>query len=49
MIDLTAEIEKQAMKRLATIRQELKTAGEFYPRDEVLRALDYWKIPAESA
>ncbi|MBA4233795.1 MAG: hypothetical protein C0465_24785 [Ralstonia sp.] len=49
VVDLTAEIEKQATRRLATIRQELKTAGEFYPREEVLRALDYWKIPAESA
>jgi hypothetical protein len=48
VVDLTAEIAKQASRRLAAIRQELMTAGEFYPRDEVLRALDYWKIPVES-
>lgn len=49
VVELTAEIEKQAARRLATIQQELRTAGEFYPREEVLRTLDYWKIPAESS
>ena len=49
VVELTAEIENQAARRLATIPQESKTAGEFYPREEVLHALDYWNIPAESA
>lgn len=48
VVTLTADIEKQAVRRLATIRRELTTAGDFYPKEEVLRVLDYWKIPAES-
>jgi len=45
VVDLTPDIERQATRRLATIREEFATAGEYYPREEVARVLDYWKIP----
>lgn len=46
LVDLSPEIEQLATKRLSTIRSDLRTAGEFYPREEVRNALDYWGISA---
>lgn len=46
LVDLSPEIEQLAAKRLSTIRSDLLTAGEFYPREEVRRVLDYWGISA---
>ena len=48
VVPLTQEIEQVALKRLATIRSDLMAAGKFYPRDEVRRALAYWKISETS-
>ncbi|MBU1376397.1 MAG: hypothetical protein KKE02_14375 [Alphaproteobacteria bacterium] len=44
VIDLNPGIQKSARERLAQIRAELVSAGEHYPRDEVLAVLDYWGI-----
>jgi hypothetical protein len=44
LVALTPEIEYAATKRLANIRDEIQHAGSHYPRDEVHRVLDYWKI-----
>jgi hypothetical protein len=46
LVNLSPEIEQFAAKRLSTIRSDLRTAGEFYPRAEVRNALDYWGISA---
>jgi hypothetical protein len=37
-------IRASAARRLKCIRNDLKNAGEHYPRDEVRKALAYWKI-----
>ena len=44
VVDLTPSIAKSAAKRLAVIRRDLQTAGEFYPKDAVREALAYWRI-----
>jgi hypothetical protein len=44
VVELSPTIRVSAEKRLATIRQDLKHAGSFYPRDDVKGALAYWKI-----
>jgi hypothetical protein len=41
-------IRADADRRLATIRRDLAEAGEFYPRDEVRDALNYWGISGAS-
>jgi len=46
LVDLSPAIEQLAAKRLSTIRSNLRTAGQFYPREEVLNALGYWGISA---
>lgn len=46
-IELTSKIEKDAQARLARIRKDLKHAGQHYPREKVIEALEYWKIPIE--
>ena len=35
-------VKRFADRRIAKIRDDVKTAGEFYPRDEVLAVLKYW-------
>lgn len=44
VVPLTALIQSRARKRLAAIRKDLEKAGQFYPRDEVRAALEYWKV-----
>jgi hypothetical protein len=44
VIELTPDIRATAQKRLAVIRRDVEHAGEYYPRDEVRAALEYWKI-----
>lgn len=41
---ISDRIRQSADRRLERIRSDLKTAGEYYPRDEVCDALHYWKI-----
>ena len=43
-VRISEAIKADADRRLATIRRDLKQAGSFYPRDDVRRALSYWKI-----
>ncbi len=44
VIELSSAIRTSAQKRKDTIRQDIKGAGEYYPREKVQAALDYWKI-----
>jgi len=44
MVELTDEIRRDAQRRLARIKSDLDTAGEYYPRDKVREALAYWHI-----
>ncbi|MBB6146831.1 hypothetical protein HNQ77_004812 [Silvibacterium bohemicum] len=44
VVELNATIRTSADKRLAAIRHDLEHAGEFYPREKVLAALEYWKV-----
>ena len=46
-VKLTPAIQASATERLSTIRNDLKQAGPFYPRKDVLEVLKYWKIPVE--
>lgn len=41
---LDAGIRESAARRLKSIRNDLKNAGDHYPRDEVRKVLAYWKI-----
>jgi hypothetical protein len=43
-VSLSPGIRECAEKRVAAIRKDLLHAGTYYPRDEVTRALAYWKI-----
>jgi hypothetical protein len=43
-VPLAPVIRASAEKRKAAIRRDLEHAGKYYPRDEVKRALAYWKI-----
>ena len=45
-VPLDAGIRKSAADRLAAIRSDLTGQGCFYPKEEVLAVLAYWKIPA---
>ena len=44
VVDLTSNIKKDAAQRLQVIREELASAGPYYPRDEVRSVLAYWNI-----
>ena len=46
---LTKKIKKDAKARLAAIRKDLREAGQYYPREDVRKALDYWGIAAEAS
>src|SRR6266702_920779 len=41
---LDAGIRESAARRLRSIRNDLKNAGDHYPRDDVRKALAHWKI-----
>jgi hypothetical protein len=43
-LPFSASIQASADNRLCSIRSDLENAGEFYPRKEVLDALEYWKV-----
>lgn len=43
-VPLNATIINLAKKRKARIKADLQTAGQFYPRETVRAALDYWDI-----
>lgn len=47
IVPLSPSIAADAQKRLARIRDDLSTAGSFYPRAEVEAALTYWKISTD--
>lgn len=44
VVPLNDGIRKSAATRVARIKRDLKDAGQFYPRKEVRKALDYWNI-----
>ena len=44
VVPLSPGVHECAEKRLGAIRKDLAHAGTYYPRDEVKRALAYWKI-----
>jgi len=44
-VPFSPDIKRFADRRLARVRRDLIEAGAFYPRDKVLEALDYWRIP----
>lgn len=44
VVPFDERIRKRANKRLSSIVAGFDTAGEFYPREEIRRVLDYWKI-----
>ena len=44
VVPLNNDIRTDAVRRLARIRQDLKDAGQHYPRDQVREALAYWKV-----
>ena len=44
IVELSPTIQESAEKRLRTIRQDLESAGNHYPTEEVKKALEYWKI-----
>lgn len=46
-IPLTNAIAKRADERLARIKDDLKSAGPYYPREQVREALSYWKIDVD--
>lgn len=48
VVDLTPAIEASARKRLHTIGRDLVEGGDFYPREEVKVALEYWGIELQS-
>lgn len=43
-VERTPQIERLVEERLAGIKRDLETAGEHYPRAEVLDVLAYWRI-----
>ena len=46
---INADIRKRATDRWVRICEDLKSAGPYYPRQEVREALSYWDlIPEES-
>ena len=47
VVELTPAIKRSARVRLSAIQNDLKDAGPFFPRQEVVEALAYWKISAE--
>lgn len=44
VVPINDRIRRDANRRLAAIRDDLATAGPFYPREAVRQALDYWGI-----
>jgi hypothetical protein len=44
---LTPSIKLAALKRKQEISKDLAEAGEFYPREAVRKALEYWSIELE--
>lgn len=47
IVPINDKIRRAASKRKKSIFFNLDTAGPFFPRDEVLNALDYWSIKAD--
>ena len=47
VVELNDTIRKSADERLRKIQHDLNNAGEFYPRNEVLKVLEYWNIQVE--
>lgn len=43
-VAMTPDIARDADRRLAKIREDLKFAGPHYPREQVLEALRYWNL-----
>lgn len=44
VIPINADIRKSAARRWQKIQEDLETAGPHYPREEVRKALAYWKL-----
>jgi len=44
IVSLNADIRRRAEERKAKIAKDISEAGEYYPRDRVMQALDYWRI-----
>jgi len=44
VVPLSPTIQTSAEKRLTAIRHDLISAGQFYPREKVRDALEYWNI-----
>jgi len=44
VVRINDKIRKAASDRKARIKRELEHAGPYYPREEVRKALSYWKI-----
>jgi len=47
VVDFNDKIDRAAKARLDAIKDDLKNAGPFYPREQVMLALDYWRISLE--
>lgn len=45
IVPMTAAIARDADRRLAAIHADLENAGPFYPREAVISALTYWRLP----
>lgn len=43
-IPFSGQIKKYADRRKDKIRQDLTSAGQYYPRDDVEKVLDFWSI-----
>lgn len=43
-LPFSGDVLVSADNRIKSIRRDLENAGEFYPREEVLAALEYWKV-----
>src|SRR3954470_6480174 len=47
LVELTPAIKRSARARLSAIQNDLKNAGQYFPRQEVIEVLAHWKIPTE--
>lgn len=49
VMPINAEIRNSALKRWRNIQKDIESSGPHYPRDDVLKALDYWKIDIDQS